>query len=261
MSESQGDSVPKRACRPSAWLLCHLSDDPDAMFDELGAVMPTWPDRPIADHWRALFRLLGPDRSHVVERSGYSLVAVPRLRVAFPEARFVHLYRDGPDCAVSMSRHPAFRMILLQDRMRKALGLASIDGMRPEHIHSLPPGLSALLGRDFDARRMVMERELPVAEFGEMWSETIEQGMAELAGLPECLHLRFEDVLECPERELSRFFEYVDAPVPPDWIRAAAERFDPTRRGSAHRLTPAEREALTATCAPGMRCLGLTSSG
>jgi hypothetical protein len=28
---------------------------------------------------------------------------------AVSAARFVHLYRDGPDCALSMSRHPAFR--------------------------------------------------------------------------------------------------------------------------------------------------------
>ena len=28
----------------------------------------------------------------------------------FPAARFVRLYRDGPDCALSMRRHPAFAL-------------------------------------------------------------------------------------------------------------------------------------------------------
>ena len=38
-------------------------------------------------------------------RSGSSLPFVSVLRQLFPEARFVLQYRDGPDCAMSMSRH------------------------------------------------------------------------------------------------------------------------------------------------------------
>jgi hypothetical protein len=178
--------------------LPHLRDDPDTAFDELETLVPRWPTRPLADQWRALFDLLGPDKSHAVERSGYSLVAVPRLRAALPEARFVHLYRNGPECALSMSRHPAFRMILLQNRMRKLLGLSSIDDLRPEHVASLPPDLAAMFSRHFDARTMVIERAITLVEFGEMWSELIEQGIDDLAALPDCLHLRFEDVLDDP---------------------------------------------------------------
>jgi hypothetical protein len=49
----------------------------------------------------------------VVERSAASLNMVGALRGQFPAARFVHLYRDGPDCALSMSRHPVFRREIL----------------------------------------------------------------------------------------------------------------------------------------------------
>ncbi|MFE3993061.1 hypothetical protein ACFXPW_15470 [Streptomyces goshikiensis] len=41
--------------------------------------------------------------------SAYSAHWVPRLRAAFPEARFVQLFRDGADRALAMSRHPGYR--------------------------------------------------------------------------------------------------------------------------------------------------------
>ena len=68
----------------------------------------------------------------MVERSGMSLSNVPWLRETFPDAKFVHLFRHGPDTAVSMSEHTAFRlMMLIQD----ALELLDLD---PE---SRNPGL------------------------------------------------------------------------------------------------------------------------
>ena len=44
-----------------------------------------------------------------VERSGGSLLFGRRLMGLFPEARVVHIHRDGRDTALSMSQHPAFK--------------------------------------------------------------------------------------------------------------------------------------------------------
>jgi hypothetical protein len=53
-----------------------------------------------------------------VERSGMSLSSVSWLREMFPDAKFVHLFRHGPDTAVSMSEHTGFRlMVLIQDAL------------------------------------------------------------------------------------------------------------------------------------------------
>lgn len=94
----------------SLMVLPHLTDDPDGLFDELEGQVRGWPDRTAAGHYEALFNLLCTrfGRTAVVERSGYSLHRVPLLRKAFPQARFVHLFRDGPDCALSMK--PAHRL-------------------------------------------------------------------------------------------------------------------------------------------------------
>src|SRR5438105_13834625 len=97
-------------------VICHcmlpnLTDDPDTLYDKLAAEVPNWPRRTAADQYRAVFGYLAAllGRRVVVERSGASLPRIRRMRALFPEARFVHLHRDGPDCALSMSRHPSFR--------------------------------------------------------------------------------------------------------------------------------------------------------
>ncbi|MFG2525972.1 hypothetical protein [Streptomyces sp. NPDC048527] len=84
--------------------LPHLTPDPDALFDALRPVLTARPRGPVDGHYHALFAELSARRgSHaVVERSGFSLGFVPQLRQHFPEARFVHLYREGSDCAPLM---------------------------------------------------------------------------------------------------------------------------------------------------------------
>lgn len=96
-------------------VLPHLSDDPDALFDELAADVPRWPRRTARDQYLALFNWLTArfGRTAVVERSGLSLGLIPWLRGCFPHGRLVHLHRNGPDCAVSMSQHAGFRMLVL----------------------------------------------------------------------------------------------------------------------------------------------------
>ena len=101
-------------------LICHyvlpmLTPDPDALFDRLCDQIPAWPRRPAAAQYEALFGYLAGlfGRQIVVERSAASLNLIGALHERFPGARFVHMHRNGPDCALSMSRHPVFRREIL----------------------------------------------------------------------------------------------------------------------------------------------------
>src|SRR6266568_5483520 len=99
----------------SHFTLPMLTKEPDELFGALAAEVPRWPRRPAAGQYEALFGYLAGllGRPVVVERSAASLHLVGRLHEQFPAARFVHLYRDGPDCALSMSRNPMFRREVL----------------------------------------------------------------------------------------------------------------------------------------------------
>lgn len=235
-----------------------LTDDPDALYDELAAAVSGWPRRPATEHYRALFGFLAErfGRSAVVERSGASLTRVPLLRREFPEARFVHMYRNGPDTALSMSRHPGFRLTVLVRHAVRLAGVSSRDELTPEHLPLLPPDLVAVLAPPFDPEKLA-RYDIPLALFGETWSAWVCQGLTDLAALPPDVRdsLRYEDLMAEPDAELTRFAEFVGVAPDPGWLATARAMLDRGRVGSASRLAPAERAELEEACAPGTEAI------
>ncbi|AKA01255.1 aromatic ring-opening dioxygenase LigA [Streptomyces noursei ZPM] len=228
-----------------------LTPNPDALYDDLAAVIPDWPTQPLADHYRQFFTDLGHrlGRTVVVERSGASLAFLPALRALFPEARFVHLSRSGPHCALSMSRHAAFRTLLLRTEAMELLGLASPFDIGLEHAALLPDHLAHLAGEvDCD---LVMRTPIPLAAFGRLWSHLMTQGVDEFLQLPpeRRMTLAYEDILERPEHHLGRLASFAQAEPHPAWLHEAAASVVRTDRPPV-----TDPDTLTA-CAPGERAL------
>ncbi|MFD8083539.1 sulfotransferase [Kitasatospora sp. NPDC059722] len=240
-------------------VLPHVSDRPDELFDDLGRTVRQWPSRPAADQYRALFGELGDrfGRTAVVERSGYSTGWIPCLRTLFPEARFVHLVRSGPDCALSMSRHPGYRTILLLREILRRSGVTGFFELTEEHVRALPPDLAPLLGERFDPA-LVRDRAIPLTAFGELWSRLVTEGVAHLAAVPPSMRttLVYEDLLDAPDQELSRLAEFIGVDPVADWLTTARSMLDGSRRGASGRLSPEERHALRDSCAEGQLSLG-----
>jgi hypothetical protein len=240
-------------------VLPHLTEDPDTVFEALGDEIPDWPERPIAEHYEALFALLS-DRFGgriTVERSGHSLEWVPNLRATFPHAKFVHMYREPADCALSMSRHLGFRSSALVHEVLELAGVESVFELTPEILQNLPSDLAGFTdGFTFEAIR---DREVPVTRFGRLWSDMITRGVANLEPIPadERTVLKYEDLLAEPESELIRVAEFIGFEADEKWLRAGAELLDDTRSGAASRLAPEELAALREACEPGIKALGL----
>jgi putative sulfotransferase len=96
----------------SAVCLPAITTDPDSLYRELAEAVPRFDSALAGTQYTRLFRWLAArlGRPLWVERSGGSLGYVADIARAFPGARFLHLYRNGPDVALSMSRHPFFRL-------------------------------------------------------------------------------------------------------------------------------------------------------
>lgn len=236
----------------SVTVLPHLTDDPQDLLSQLRKELPNLPTAPVADHYRALFRILGQrfGTRVVAERSGYSLRTVPRLRQLFPEARFVHLYRNGPDTALSMSQYPVFQVlrVLLERAIAKGRGQ---EGVSEEMADMFRDG-------EVDVRP-ILNADVPTSAFGKMWSDSVLDGLHHLAGLPpeRLASFAFEDLLDRPESELTRLAGFLGVAPMPEWLDAGKAELDPTRRHASLALPPEELAALQESCAPGMRALGM----
>jgi thioester reductase-like protein len=240
----------------SMMTLPHLSSDPDGVFDALGAEVVTWPQQTTRMHYERLFSWLAAHfgGTVVVERSGMSLGSVSWLHETFPDAKFVHLFRHGPDAAVSMCGHTGFRLLaLIQD----ALELLDLDpesratglGLNPTAI---PIEFAPLLGDRCDIDYL-MNQHLPVARFARMWSESIAIGVTALADLPAARHLplSYSDLVADPRSCLTRLAVFCDIDPDPDWLGFGASVIDPSFTGASSRLSGEDLQAVVQACAPG----------
>jgi hypothetical protein len=194
-----------------------LSDEPDRLYAELEEVVPSFPPAPIGAMYESLLRWLGErlGRPLWIERSGGSLAYCGKIAAAFEGARFVHLYRDGCDTALSMSRHVFFRAALAD------------GGDPPLERFGHRWSATILLGTD---------------------------RLAALAPA-DVLHLSLADLVASPRATLERLVEFFELPAPPpDWLDRTAARVTPRPRPSVE-LPRAERERLERACTLGERRL------
>jgi hypothetical protein len=213
--------------------LPHLTDDAEGLFDELAGWAPTLDVQPIGDHFKQLFQWLCQrfGRLAPVERSGSSLAWLSVLRGMFPTAKFVHLFRDGRDCALSMSRHEGFRRSLA-------------EGLMPGGL----PGPS-------EGQRSTPET-IPLEVFGRSWSQMVVRGCRQLAQLPEdrVMQLSYEALIESPARELRRLCQFIGISQDPVWL-ATASQIPKAKKAGRPAMSEAQQRRLDSACAEGMRLL------
>ena len=249
---------------PISWVtLPHITDRPDDLLDELEPLIRSQPRQHAADHYRAIFAWLCRkfDRKVWVERSGGAGMYLYRLARMFPEARFIHLYRDGRDTAISMKKHPVFSEALRYFSTMRGYGM---DAMKPM------TGASGNAFRDWAILRLQLlvyllflfnkarDRELPLPEFGKFWSDVVDMTDRFLDTLPpeKVLRVRFEDMQNEPEKEIARLARFLDPSLEdPEWVKKAASIPRPTR-SRLEDLVPAERAALTESCRSSLERLG-----
>ncbi|MFD0388559.1 hypothetical protein ACFQ4K_13325 [Tistrella bauzanensis] len=125
------------------------------------------------------------------------MVAAKLLHL-FPEARVIHVYRDGRDTAMSMAHHHNFRVLVGAMKASRRFG---IDGFRPLHQprgRMLDVWLQRLIFPRLNVRRLA--GDVTLADLGEFWSRMILLGQQVFADLPpdRLLSLKFEDVQQSP---------------------------------------------------------------
>ena len=236
-----------------------VSDAPDRLLAALESEVRAWPPDGLGRQIGRLFDTLADrlDRRRWVERSGDSLPYVERLARLFPEARFIHLYRDGRDVAVSMRGHSDFRSKTAYCAMLEKCG---VDPYRQDRAFGVAGGhvwVERLMARLLPIR-MLADARVSLAQCGRHWSRQIESGVEALARLDPArvMALRYEDLVATPDeacRRLSAFLGIDDGIEA--WIERA--RALPAARDRTWRDLPADDpQALDNACRSGLDLLG-----
>ena len=239
--------------------LPHLTDDHERLWDDLSAVLRSRGRASLTAHYRFIFEWLADRFAKKVwiERSGLSLLFVPTLAKMFPDARFVHLYRDGRDTAISMSRHPYFRLRVQSEELMMKFG---IDPYRPFNLLGTSPYIPFLewFRFQFFTAERYRRTEIALPAFGRFWSRLIVHGVAYLNALPpeRVLSMRYETALSLPERELRRFIRFIGPEYEDSqWLNAAMASIQP-KSPNWTRLSADEQTQLAAACEPAQTLLG-----
>jgi len=233
---------------PLPWILVsalpRLTPDPDRLFDAVVAFSSSLPTQPLSRHYRALFDWLTREagRDLWIERSGSSIDYLGSLHAFFPEARFLHIHRDGREAALSMREHHAYRLPIAI--LYRPGGPPAFD------LHAEPDPL--------DPISRILASRPPVEYYGRYWSDQIANGFRAIEAIePECYRaIRFEDLVSDPRTVLAEICEFfaLDAGRG-DWVARAAARVRGIPPLRAPQLAAEERALLDLVCRPGQELL------
>lgn len=235
-----------------------LTDDADALHEELRVFVESLPEDRVHQQYLRVFQWLCTrlGRRYWCERSGASLSLVHPLSHFFPDAKFIHVFRDGREFALSASRFAPMRMGMISAMYRQRFGAGLYLTPTDEIPEDLPPAWRGLLPESFDVD--VFQRfELPIERIGMVWSGMIAMGLKMLEQIPaeRVLHVRYESMLDAPEAELRRIVHFMDSRLDnASWLAQAAGRI--RKNPPKWMALPAqERMRLESACAPGMALL------
>lgn len=127
---------------------------------------------------------------------------IDALAQAWPEARFIHLVRDGRDVALSMARVPSFQQLAASG-----------------HVE-----WKYLARQDPDTYQR--HEGLPLNRYFEIWLRRIRASTDQLRLLAaeRTLSIRYEDLLARPEQLLSETAAFLGAALDGNWLAAATSQ-------------------------------------
>ncbi len=152
------------------------------------------------------------------------------LHSLWPDARFVHVTRDGRDVALSMSKVRSFRFQVAW------------------RVCYWP---TIAWDKAYAAREDAVDGDLPLDDFFELWRRRIVRIRDEATRLPagRYLELDYDELLRDPKPALARVCSHVGLDAHDEWIDAATAEFDAgntgKNRGRPEFVAMTEKHAAT----------------
>lgn len=238
--------------------LPHLTEDHDRLFDLLQDEVTTWPEAGMDAHYTRLFDWLTAHfgKRLWIERSGAALHMLGPMLAMYPDARLIHVARDGRDAVLSMQGHLGMRLFFVMSTLAQYLGVDPIESADRTNVDCVPEALRPLLPERFDAEAF-RAFQVPISICTRFWSEQVDGGLKLLSTLPaeRLLTVRYEDFFVDPKAQLDAIGAFLgDEFVDEGWSTACAATVRQPR--TSWRDLPEETAcALTEACRPGFEQL------
>jgi len=239
--------------------LPHLSDTPDALYQELEPLITERPMADLGEHYQFWFDWMTKRQGKQmwIERSGNSITMVPSLNRVFNNAKFAHLHRDGREVAMSIQKFMPLRVFLYTWTAFKRLGIDLLKSPFRYSDSRLINALSPLVTKVLPINRF-LDTEPSLGEVGRFWSAMVQQGMRDLGQIESNrLHtMSYANLVQQPEKTLSDFMDFAAPNIEKQaWLAQVANI--PRKQTPAWRSLPAAKlQELEDACAPGMALLG-----
>ena len=177
-----------------------------------------------------------------VERTGASSDFLGQWKNIWPNLKVIHIYRDGRDCAISMSKHHAFRLQVLRKRRHENTTFYKFTPI---------PSESFTLEEFYN-------HDIGIEEFGSLWSSMINYTLDEIAEIPKArvLDISYEQLVEDPKTQLSRLASFISPLLETEeWVK---EQCKVLHRGRSNWKIMDRNEVvkLTLACEEGLSRLG-----
>ncbi len=238
--------------------LPHMTDKCDELFIQIRDFILAQKEQPIKDHYLVLFNYLQTvfNNKLWVERSGGSLRVIHRLKDMFPTAKFVHIVRDGRDCAISMSKHYGFRMVITAFQMIEILGLDPYEDNDRGFASDLPDELYPLLPEHFD-RNAFINYDIPLSIYGHYWSGELMAAAETLKNFSDerLLTIKYDQLLKQPKENISKLFEFMNITNIDNKFISEVSASIRQPSSSWENLPLEEKKALEKACIPGFEVL------
>lgn len=222
-----------------------LTDKPDELFAEILNEVESFPTQTMADHYSRIFNWLQGkfNKSFWIERSGESAVYLPALFDTYPNAKYVHIHRDGPEVVMSMSKFYFLSLMtsFFNNPVSKQELLETEYGGKPVSLS------------DPISQRM-SDGGPPLAEHAAYWNFQLFMAYQAFARMEpsQLLQVRFEDLISRPQLVMEQIATFFEMPDAPGWIDKAAAKINRKQISkSLLELSADERHNLEQACTPG----------
>lgn len=217
-----------------------LSATPDLLYAEILEEVARYPARPLSEQVVVMFDWLTDrlGKSAWIERSGPSIQHLPQIVGMYPNARFVHLHRDGAEAALSMHRHQYFQLE----------ASFFFDPPARTEIEATEYGGKPISESDPFSRRLA--NILPVEKFGEYWSYMQVMGCKGLMRLnpTQVLDIQFEELVSRPAETMLLIADFFGLPKKSEWVDEAARLVDGIPPSRFNALSASEQSKLSDAC-------------